>query len=467
MGEREWAFNRMKVLLINLPSKEQPVVRDMAGGLGFDGSSSVVLPPLDLAYIAAVLLDKGHQVEIIDADAEGYTKEETHKVIRTKDADIVIATVSLPVLYQDCAFIKDLRTYFNGKIIVKTNINHPPILKEILERSLANLCIYGECELVIDEVISGKEKRGTAYMDSGTFQMEPNLLVEDMDSLPLPARSLLDNSKYGYVLLGDNVTTMQTSRGCPFPCGYYCPYPLVQGKKWRCRSPEHVIKEIKDIVYNHKINKILFRDATFTLDKNRTHLICDLIIAEKFDIKWWCETRVDCLDESLMQKMKSAGCVGINVGVETGAPEVMETQAKIGLTLDKLKFIREKARDVGLDLHFLLMVGLPKETKTSIYKTYQLIKELKPETIGVTIVTPYPGIPLYFEAKQKGWIETENWSEYGGHKPVMHTDTLTSKDLYYARKMLNRIFYYMTKRGYRSWIKAKILGLCLKLWSLY
>jgi len=455
----------MKILLINSPSAEHQVVRDMAGGLGFDGGSAVVLPPLDLAYMGAVLLGKGHQAEILDAGALGCTREEAHRLIRAKEADTVIATVSLPSLYGDCAFLKEMGAYFKGKIIAKTGIAYPPILKEILEKSSAGRCIYGECDLEIDKLIVEDEKRGTAFMEGGVFRMEANLLVEYLDALPLPARSLLDNARYRYVLLGDNTTTMQTSRGCPFPCAYYCAYPLVQGKKWRHRSPEHVLKEIEDIVHSYKISRIFFRDATFTMDKERTLAICDLIIARKIKIQWWCETRVDCLDEELMRKMRAAGCEGINIGVESGDTEVMETQAKIGMTFRKLKHIRETGRVLGLKLHFLLMVGLPKETKESIYKTYRLVAKLRPETIGITILTPYPGTPFYFEAKEKGWLETENWTEFGGHMPVMHTDTLSSEDLNYARNMLNRIFYCLSRPGYLSRVKAKILGLRLKIWA--
>lgn len=457
----------MKVLLINPPSAEHPVVRDMAGGLGFDGGEAVVLPPLDLAYMAAVLLGKGYKAEIIDAGAQDLTREETHKLIRNRGADVIIATVSLPVLYSDCDFLKETASYFKGRIIAKTGISYAPILEEILKKSRAALCVYGECELEIDRVISGEEKRGTAFMDGVEFRMENNLLVEDLDALPLPARSLLDNTKYRYVLLKGNTTVMQTSRGCPFPCAYYCAYPLVQGRKWRYRSPESVVNEIEEVVNTHKVGSILFRDATFTMDKERAKSICDLILARKIKIRWWCETRVDCLDEALMRKMREAGCEGINIGVESGDTEVMEAQAKIGMTLGKLKFIRDKARELNLKLHFLLMVGLPKETKQSIYKTSRLIAELKPETIGVTILTPYPGTPFYFEAKEKGWIETENWSEFGGHLPVMHTDALSSADLCYAQKMLPRIFNLMSGHGYFSHLKAGILSLRLKIWAWY
>ena len=456
----------MNVLLINSPAKAHPVVRDMAGGLGFDGGSGVVLPPLDLAYMAATLLNKGNEVKIIDSDVEDYQSDDVYRVIQNYKPEVIIATVSLPTLYEDCSFLKGIREYSSSKIIAKTSITYPPILKEILEKSSVDLCIYGECDINIDKIITEEEKKGTAYLKDGELKIEENSIIEDLDELPLPARNLLPNEKYRYSLLGNKVTTMQTSRGCPYPCSYYCPYPLVQGKKWRARSPEHIVCEIEDIVKNYNIQKILFRDATFTLNKEKTKQICDLILKEKLQIKWWCETRVDCLDIGLMEKMRMAGCLGMNIGVETGDEEVLTTHAKIGMTLGKLKTIRKAAQKIGLRLHFLVMIGLPNETKESWYKTYKLICDLKPETVGVCIVTPYPGTPLYTEAKEKGWIETEDWSKFGGHFPVMHTNNFSSQDLIKAKQMLHQGFCSLHK-SIISWIRAKLLDYRFKRWALH
>ncbi len=213
----------MKILLINPPAKTQPVVRDMAGGLGFDGGQEVVLPPLELSYMASTLLNKGSEVKIIDSDVENYLKEDVYRIIQDYKPEAIVSVVSLPTLYQDCSFLKDVCEYFPVKRIVKTNIAYPPILKEILEKSNADLCIYGECETTIDRIITGEEKGGTAYIKDGKLKVEENKIIIDLDSLPLPARHLLSNSKYRYVLLGDKTPTMQTSRGCPLPCAYYCP----------------------------------------------------------------------------------------------------------------------------------------------------------------------------------------------------------------------------------------------------
>jgi len=281
----------MKVFLINPPTESQPVVRDMAGGLGFGAQE--ILPSIDLAYLAASLLKGGYKVRIIDSDVEKYQAYDVYQLVKQEKPEIIIASVSLPTIYEDCLFLKQIRKYSSSKVLAKTGITDPDILREILEKSSADIGIFGECDLSIGEILEGSEKRGTAYLDDGELIVEENNIVTNMDELPIPSRELLPNKEYHYALLGNAVTTMQTSRGCPFPCSYYCPYPLVQGKKWRFRSPEHVVQEIEDIVKRHKIRKILFRDATFTFNIKRAEEICELILYKDLSIDWWCETRID------------------------------------------------------------------------------------------------------------------------------------------------------------------------------
>lgn len=453
----------MKIFLINSPSPHQRVIRDMAGGLGFDGSETILLPPLDLAYMAATLESKGHHIRIIDADAEGLAAASICQDVTLENPDIVILTVSLPTIYHDCQFARTLKDEGIRKVIVKTGISYPSLVQEILTLSAADLCINGECDIEIDTIITGMNTRGTARISADGLLLGERAVVADLDQLPLPARHLLPNHTYRYVLLGNQVTTMQTSRGCPFPCSFYCAYPLVQGRVWRARSVDHVLSEIDDIVARHDLHKILFRDATFTFDRERILDICDRIIQEAYPIKWWCETRVDRLDVDLMKRMHEAGCLGMNIGVETGDEEIRQHRAKTGLTSNKLTIIRQAASKIGLRLHFLLMIGLPDETKQSLHCTYELINSLKPSSFGVCTITPYPGTELYELAKKKGWIETEDWSKYGGHYPVMHTDHLTAEDLLTAQKLLYRKFLLLNK-GRLGAIAAKYLDRQFRKW---
>jgi radical SAM superfamily enzyme YgiQ (UPF0313 family)/GT2 family glycosyltransferase len=422
----------MRVCLINTPSlTKRAVSRSMAGGLGFDGADALLLPPLDLAFMAATLRAAGHAVGLIDADPLRLDDDAVYARLADAGWEAFIATVSLPTLAEDTAFIAGLRQdHPDAKIVAKTLVRDPRVLREILTRSGADLVLHGEGDLTIPAILAGEVRDGTAYLEHGELVFREGAPVEDLDALPLPARDLLPNDRYVYPLLGTPVATLQTSRGCPYPCGYYCPYPLVEGKAWRAQSPERVVEELRDVVERHGIRKIYFRDATFTLDRRRTSRLCALIREAGLAIEWMCETRIDCLPDELLEEMAAAGCVGMLVGVETGDETVMHTkEGKKGLTVPKLAQVRQKTRALGMRLHFLLIVGLPQETRQSIVDTYDLVQRHDPDTIGVTVITPYPGTPLHADAERAGWIESQEWRDYGGHQIVMRTPHLARPDL--------------------------------------
>ena len=454
----------MRVVLVNIPFQENKITRDMAGGLGFDASSQILLPPLELALYAGTLKSKGHTVTLIDAEAENLSRDKLMDKIVLLKPDCIIGEVSLPTIDNDTGFLSALKKINRFKVVIKTSIAFRPIIKEILKRSKADYCLIGEVELHIDQILAGKTKKGTARLSNGRLVISPLLPVADLDRLPFPARQLLDNSIYRYPMLGSKCTIMQTSRGCPFPCGYYCPYPLVQGKKWRAMSPKRVIKEISDVVRNYKIKRILFRDATFTLDRNRTVEICKSIIKNKLKFEWWCETRVNCLDKELLKLMRQAGCKGMNIGVETGDEQVLKSQGKPGVDLDKLKTIKKLTDDLNIKLHFLILIGLPKETKKSLLQTFKLIKELKPFSLGVTTVTPYPGTQLYKDALKNGWIETQNWARYSGSLAAMHTGNLSSGEIRLVQKMIIGEILLLQK-GFIGKIGLTIEELVFRLWA--
>jgi radical SAM superfamily enzyme YgiQ (UPF0313 family) len=440
----------------------------MAGGLGFDGGVAVCLPPLDLMYYGSTLESRGFEVALIDADAEGLSEDDVRNRVMKFAPEAIIATLSLPTLQNDAEFIKSLKSAAGTtKIFVKTGVRYPALLQEILNVSNADLVIHGECDSIIDKIIEGKSFEGTARLLNDGVQVENEKLLDDLDALPMPARHLLDNSRYSYDLLGKPATSMQTSRGCPFPCAFYCPYPLVQGTRWRARSAEHVVAEIEEIVQKYKVRKILFRDATFTLDRKRTERICNLIFEKGLNITWWCETRLNCIDPDLLQLMKLAGLQGMNVGVETGDPQVMKDHAKAGVTMEQVISIRKTAKKLGVRLHFLLMTGLPEESKSSLFETFKLVHTVKPDSIGVTIVTPYPGTPLYDEAIKKGWIEVTDWNKFGGHCGVMHTDKLSRFDLKLGQRMIMAGHAFLKKENLSGRIAAKLLERVFFLWTKF
>lgn len=454
----------MKVIFLNTPLIGDKITRDMAGGLGFNATSQTLLPPLEFAIMATTLRKNKHKIIIIDPEAERLSSQEVISKLMDWKPDVVIASVSLPSLVNDTQFIRQLKNLYNLKVIAKTSINFDPLLKEILIRSGVDYCLIGEEDLEISSILEGLSKRGTVYFDKNKYVKNPPAIIQNMDNLPKPARDLLENYRYRYPLLGTNCTIVQTSRGCPFPCAYYCPYPLVQGGVWRAMSPKRVYQELAEIVKKYKIKNVLFRDATFTFNKKRASDICQMIIDKKLKFSWWCETRINCLDENLLKIMKKAGCRGINIGVETGDPVVMEIQGKPGVNIAQLEEIKTAADKVGIKLHFLLLIGLPEETKHSLYLTFELIKKLRPYSLGVTVITPYPGTKLYEDAKKRKWIKSEDWSKYCGNLPTMRTDHLVSWEMKIAQKMIQAEIFFQ-KKGFPGRIGLAVEDIAFKMWS--
>ncbi len=446
----------MRVALINSPSlARRPVSRSMAGGLGFDGHEGMLLPPLDLALMAATLREHGDHVDLIDADPLRLDEAAVHDRLASSGPwDALLATVSLPTLEQDASFVAELRRQHpRATIAAKTLIQDHRVLEALLRKSGAHFVIYGEADLTIQDLLQGRTRSGTARLEPAGPDNAPTLKVEagepvgDLNRLPLPARDLLPNDRYVYPLLGGPVAALQTSRGCPYPCGYYCPYPLVEGVKWRAQSAERIATELKDVVERFGITKIYFRDATFTLNQERVARLCELIMKAGWRLEWVCETRVDCLNERLLEQMRDAGCVGLLVGIETGDEHVMQLrEGKKGLTVPKIAQLREWTRRLGIRLHFLLIVGLPHETRESIVDTYDLVQRYQPDTIGVTIITPYPGTPLYEQGLREGWIDSEHWQDYGGHQVPMHTPSLTREDLLTGKRMIEEGYAILQRR---------------------
>ena len=429
-----------RVAIINTPSlRKRAVSRGMAGGLGFDGAETLVLPPLDLALMAATLRAAGFEVDLIDADPLRLDDADVYARLDGRPYAAIVASVSLPTLEADAEFLAGLRArHLEAHVYAKTLVREPRVLEELLRKSGADLVLHGEPEMSIAAIIAGETRDGTAWLDDGKLVFHPGAPIADLDALPLPARDLLPNERYVYPLLGTPVATLQTSRGCPYPCGYYCPYPLVEGKAWRAQSPERIVAELRDVVEHHGIRKIYFRDATFTLDQKRTARLCALIREAGWRLEWMCETRVDCLGDALLEEMAAAGCVGILIGVETGDEAVMHLkEGKKGLTVPKLAHLRRRARELGIRLHFLLIAGLPHETRSSIVDTYDLVMRHEPDTIGLTVITPYPGTPLHAEAERSGWIESADWRDWGGHQVVMRTPHLSRDDLARAKQLID------------------------------
>ena len=227
--------------------------------------------------------------------------------------------------------------------------------------------------------------------------------------MPFPDRELLPIEKYSSILSGGRiVTTMFTSRGCPFQCAF-CDRPHL-GKKFRARSAQSVIDEIEECL-KLGIKEILIYDDTFTVDRQRTIDICDEIIKRGLKFIWDIRARVDTVDEEVLKKLKAAGCARIHFGVESGTEKILGVLNK-GIHLNQVADAFKWSKKIGLETLAYFMIGSPTETKEDIEQTIKFAKEIRPDYAHITILTPYPATEIYRQALSQGVIKNDYWREF-------------------------------------------------------
>ncbi len=416
------------------------------------GKISFVSPPLGLLYVAASLKEDGHKVFVIDYNLEKLERRRLSDFIKEKQIEIVGISIVTPKVYDAIELANCIKKQFPDITIIAGGPHATLMPEELLLKCPAiNFVIQGEGEIRMEGLIKNiknkeeiKKLDGIAFWENGQLiNNPPKEYLENLNTIPLPARDLIDILKYSNHLKTSisPATTMMTSRGCPFQC-IYCSKP-VTGSKLRSLSPENVIKEIESLQKEYGIREIVFYDDSFTLDRERTMKICDLIIQNGIKLAWQCETRVNLVDKELLEKMKQAGCYLIAYGIESGSDRVLKILKK-GITVEQVKKAVETTKKAGIRIIGYFMLGIPGETEEEIKQTIKFAKELDIDFAQFAIATAYPGTELYEIAKAQNKI-TSDWSKsiYAlGGKPLVGLSDVSIDKLYGYMKKAYRSFYF-------------------------
>ncbi len=373
-----------------------------------------VLPPLGIAYIAGSLERAGHDVTIIDAMAENLTRNEVKEKIKESGAKIVGVTCMTPTIHgalEACEIAKEC-----GTTVIIGGVHLEVYPKETLSYDYIDYGVIGEGEETIVELVEAIEKnkdvsniKGIAYKKNGEVFINPVRIIEDIDSLPTPARHLLPIKKYNSIIGLYPMTTMMTSRGCPFKCGF-C-FKSETDKFLRLRDPIKVVDEMEDVIKQYGIKEIMFYDDTFTWNKKHVIDICNEILRRKIKVKWEAPTRVNTIDEELLKLMKKAGCRRLRFGVESGDPEILKLMNK-NINVPMVKKAIGLTRKIGIESFAYFIIGYANETPKTIRKTINLAKELDCDLVMFTVATPAPETPLYAMAFEKGLINFDYWKKF-------------------------------------------------------
>ena len=379
--------------------------------------------PIYQAYAAALFRENRMDVGVIDCSVDALDTEDYLGAIERARGDLIVIEVAAASFKTDIDVIRNVKERF-GKPVVLVGPHctyfHEDIIKQY---DFIDYIARGEFEYTLLELaqsLSGGAALdgvlGITRREDGRVKVNPpRPFQEDLDGLPFPARDLYDWKRYHephYLALP--WITIISSRGCPFRC-IFCLWPqTMYGRRYRKRSARNVADEIEFCVSRYGPGEFFFDDDTFALDKNHVIGICDQIMARGLDILWSCMGRVDTVDRELLEAMYRAGCRKIKFGVETGSPAIMQTIKKgIDIGLVEEKFVM--AKECGLEVHGTFMIGLPGETRETIYQTIELARRLPNDSLQFSIATPFPGTEFYRQCEENGWLVTSDWSNFDGN----------------------------------------------------
>ncbi|MEM9177991.1 MAG: radical SAM protein [Myxococcota bacterium] len=447
----------VKVLLVNPPSPpEFRVSRGLMGGFGMAVNPELLYPPIELAHVAAVLLADGHEVAILDADALGVGPDGALDHVVAEAPDMVVLDSSSTSLDQDLALAGRVREATGARTgMLGSQVTFTP--DEIFAGDRIDFVVRGEPERTVEEVARRVADAGpvagvagiTWRREDGEIVHEPERdKIADLDGLPLPARHLLDNDAYGFPGIDGPITTVKSSRGCPLNCSF-CGYTLAQGLRFRFRSPEHVLAELRDLYFVHGLRHVVFRDPIFTTRKDRIEAICDGILeAGMTDLEWQCETAIKTLNRPLLAKMAAAGCRHVSLGVESGNLEIQKKHCGNKLKdHDQAIEVFRAAREHGIETRAFCMIGFPEETPEMADETIDLVDRLDPDQVQFCAVTAYPGTPLH--EMLRGTREFD-YAAMTGFQALEGNEHMSAEEIEAKIREAYRRFYRRPKRMLRE-----------------
>lgn len=382
--------------------------------------------PLGPGYLAAALKSNGHEVILCDRTREisrfsgslEHLNDRMLRTLREYRPDMVAFSTVSPAIHDTGNCARKIRPEFQGIMIAGGH--HATALPELTLERIPEL----------DGVVAGEgEYKVTAIADHGLQAAAPGVLWRhrpgelpaditsvDLDQLPFPDLSIYDMGHY----LARNVSTIRgfyvkalsllTSRGCRFRCGF-CSESLTYGYGVRCNSPQYVADMIEHFQHRYEFDAIYFHDNDFLCSRERAEEICDLMIKKDMHrrLKWCIQTRADAVDPGILRLLKRAGCVKIEIGIESGAQEQLNKAGK-GVTVDRVSQAIKMCHQAGIQVHGYLIALLPGDSPESLREAINLVRSSRLDSFSLSDLKLYPGT-RYYQCYGGNFFEEHNWQD--------------------------------------------------------
>lgn len=424
-----------------------------------------VYPPTDLMYMAAVAEKEGCICRITDYTIGGVGAADFINDLRSFRPDYLVLSITTPTLNLDLDFCSVVKGILPEVRIIAKGAHFLKFSYKVLENyPELDMVIRGETEATLQEILSGKELKdiqGLTWRGPSGIVCNPDRpFIEDLDSLPFPARHLIDNSRY---VKPDNNKIMgiiRVSRGCQFHC-FFCLATPVSGAKVRMRSPENILKEIRMCIDEYNMRDFIFYSDVFNMDRYWVMELCKAIIGSGLKFEWSANARVSNVDLEMAEYMRKAGCSLVSIGVESGNQEILNKMGK-GIRLDQGREAVRIFKKAGIATLAYYLIGLPWETRKTVEDTICFAIELDSDFASFFAAVPFPGTRFFEYASENGFFDagTGDYAELykdAYYSPTVGGHYLSKDEIAKLPKEAVRRFYlrprYILRSilGIRSW----------------
>jgi anaerobic magnesium-protoporphyrin IX monomethyl ester cyclase len=374
---------------------------------------------LNIGYLTSYLrnyYDAGLNIEFYS----GFYDSDETILNACEDADIIGMSCTSPQYKHGLQLANQIKNKRNRIVFGGVHASAVPDL--LLKEPSIDVVVVGEGEKAMLQIVSDFHEAKKVSEKLLHFDF-----VEDLDTIPFPDRITIKNERniqQAYKDNGVRITSVLTSRGCPYRCAFCCS-DTIWKRKTRIRSVRNVLKEIEELVEKWKIQFLKFSDDTFTLNKKWIAEFSRLKIEMGFDLPYGCNAHVNTIDENMLKHLTDRNCTELWYGVESGSPQILKDMRK-NTSIDRIKKVFRLTKAYGIKTRAYFLLGMPNETIEDIQMTEKLCDELEPDIVGFSLLSPFPNNEFFDYNTMKDW----DWSMFDEYNnDWVQTKTLTNQQL--------------------------------------
>lgn len=448
--------------------------------------------PLGIAYLASMLRSEGISVDVLDCVIEGIDSEYTFdgtdyyglKLDEIKDRisrgkyDVVGVSCQfsnlIGIVPEICKIAKNCGVQY--VIVGGSHASAQP--ETLLCMDAVDYVFIGESEKsIVDfsnciqrgDILGIKNIDGLAYKTNGDIHIVPkSSFIEELDKIPFPARDLFPMEKYftkslpmGGVYKSRRNTTILTSRGCPAKCSF-CATTKFWGNKFRYRSAENVLEELRELMDRYGVEEVQFQDDNFSLNKERALDICNGMQEKKLGLYWSAPQGLAlwAINKKLIDAMSDSGCHYVAAAIESGSQRVMDKVIQKPLKLKNVPELCKHFKKRKITLSAFFVVGFPDETLDEVRETFKFASKCHLDMANFVFATPLPGAPLWEQAKRENlFVDNFNLKDIRFDKPALHSRNWTIPELLAVVQTGRRHFFLKTVLKNPTTILFRIFGM--------